>query len=190
MAKQSQSRNSACTVCGKTPPFDGGTRCQRLDCGLVNWANEPVAFVPIHPKTGPLWANTVPSLDCDRPQHYDVMPLYRHVVSERLPSSAKAPYQPMTEEQLDARYDEIVAKYPNGLTFKQFVQIALESADEDGRIYPHPVGTWMDRQSLMMRMFFDGFVCRRARRNEPGPWYITDKGREYVASLSSERDLR
>lgn len=30
---------------------------------------EPVAFVPIHPRTGPLWANTVPSLDNDRPSY-------------------------------------------------------------------------------------------------------------------------
>jgi hypothetical protein len=29
---------SACKVCGRTPPFPGGTRCQRLDCGLINWS--------------------------------------------------------------------------------------------------------------------------------------------------------
>lgn len=27
-----------CKVCGKTPPFPGGTRCQRTDCGLIEWA--------------------------------------------------------------------------------------------------------------------------------------------------------
>lgn len=30
---------STCKVCGKTPPFKGGTRCQRLDCGLIEWAS-------------------------------------------------------------------------------------------------------------------------------------------------------
>ncbi|MDO8706725.1 MAG: hypothetical protein Q7J84_17485 [Sulfuricaulis sp.] len=28
----------SCGVCGKTPPFSGGTRCQRTDCGLIEWA--------------------------------------------------------------------------------------------------------------------------------------------------------
>jgi hypothetical protein len=37
---------------------------------------EPVAWVPVHPKSGPLWANTVASMDSDRPQHYPLMPLY------------------------------------------------------------------------------------------------------------------
>lgn len=36
----------------------------------------PVAWVPVHPRTGPLWANTVASLDADRPASYPVMPLY------------------------------------------------------------------------------------------------------------------
>lgn len=39
--------------------------------------DEPVAFVPVHPRTGPLWANTIPSLDNDRPR-YPVMNLYAH----------------------------------------------------------------------------------------------------------------
>lgn len=27
-----------CSKCGKTPPFPGGTRCQDLQCPLINWA--------------------------------------------------------------------------------------------------------------------------------------------------------
>lgn len=38
----------------------------------------PVAYVPIHPRNGPLWANTVPTLESDRPANYEVMPLYAH----------------------------------------------------------------------------------------------------------------
>jgi hypothetical protein len=37
---------------------------------------QPVAYVPIHPRTGPLWANTVPTLESERPSHYPVMALY------------------------------------------------------------------------------------------------------------------
>lgn len=32
---------SACKVCGATPPFHGGTRCQRIDCGLIEWTRTP-----------------------------------------------------------------------------------------------------------------------------------------------------
>lgn len=35
-----------------------------------------VAYVPIHPRNGPLWANTVPTLESERPSHYPTMPLY------------------------------------------------------------------------------------------------------------------
>jgi hypothetical protein len=41
-------------------------------------AGEAVAYVPVHPRNGPLWANTVPSLDNDRPQHYPVRELFFH----------------------------------------------------------------------------------------------------------------
>jgi hypothetical protein len=37
---------------------------------------QPVAYVPVHPRTGALWANTVPTLDSERPAHYPVMALY------------------------------------------------------------------------------------------------------------------
>lgn len=37
---------------------------------------EPDAYVPIHPRNGPLWANTVTSLDTDRPKSYPVQPVY------------------------------------------------------------------------------------------------------------------
>jgi hypothetical protein len=45
----------------------------------------PVAYVPIHPRTGPLWANTVRSLDDDRPKHYPVMALYAVPLSSGTP---------------------------------------------------------------------------------------------------------
>ena len=40
-----------CSKCGKTPPFKGGTRCQDLQCPLINWASsashEPTLVQPI-----------------------------------------------------------------------------------------------------------------------------------------------
>jgi hypothetical protein len=39
----------------------------------------PVAFVPVHPKNGPLWANTTAIPNSENvPQHYPLMPLYDH----------------------------------------------------------------------------------------------------------------
>lgn len=36
----------------------------------------PAAWVPIHPRNGPLWANAITSLDADHPAHYELMPVY------------------------------------------------------------------------------------------------------------------
>jgi hypothetical protein len=36
----------------------------------------PAAYVPVHPINGPLWANTIASLDSDHPRSYELMPLY------------------------------------------------------------------------------------------------------------------
>lgn len=44
---------------------------------------QPVAYVPIHPRYGPLWANTVPTLESERPSHYPVMALYARAHSLR-----------------------------------------------------------------------------------------------------------
>lgn len=35
----------------------------------------PAAYVPIHPRNGPLWASTIPSLDRDHPS-YEMRPVY------------------------------------------------------------------------------------------------------------------
>lgn len=37
---------------------------------------EPVAYVPIHPRLGPLWPNTIPTKDCEHPAHYPLRPVY------------------------------------------------------------------------------------------------------------------
>lgn len=42
---------------------------------------QPVAYVPIHPRTGPLWANTIPTLESERPAHYPLMALYAEPAS-------------------------------------------------------------------------------------------------------------
>ena len=39
-------------------------------------AQEPVAWVPIHPRTGPLWSMATGSPDPERLPHYPLVPLY------------------------------------------------------------------------------------------------------------------
>lgn len=55
------------------------TRADLMQAGatkIIEGNCEPVAHVPIHPRNGPLWANTVARLDVgDRPQHYPTRPL-------------------------------------------------------------------------------------------------------------------
>jgi hypothetical protein len=48
---------------------------------------KPVAWVPLHPRTGPLWANTTANLELDRPI-YPLMALY----ASPLPADATGPY--------------------------------------------------------------------------------------------------
>lgn len=87
-----------------------------------------------------------------------------------------------TQSELDARHDEIVARYPGGLTYKQWRRIALESAREDDVVHPHPVGDFSVRTSLMIKLLLEGYVERRCRPDEVGPWYITKAGRAFLAS--------
>lgn len=89
-----------------------------------------------------------------------------------------------TEEELDRRHAEIVAKYPGGLTPKQYRKVVLESADEDGRLYPHSLSSFFDQTSLLLGMYMDDLITRRGRHNEPGSWYITDKGREALTQMT------
>lgn len=48
-----------CVLCGTPPPVA-----------------TPIAWVPIHPRIGPLWANTITSMESDHPRSYEMMPLY------------------------------------------------------------------------------------------------------------------
>jgi hypothetical protein len=42
-------------------------------------SSEPVAFVPIHPRNGPLWSDTLPAdSEVERSNHYERMALYAH----------------------------------------------------------------------------------------------------------------
>lgn len=45
-------------------------------CSVSPPSPEPVAWVPVHPRTGPLWSMTMKTENRDVLPHYDLMPLY------------------------------------------------------------------------------------------------------------------
>lgn len=70
-------------------------------------AREPDAYVPIHPRNGPLWASTVTSLDADRPKSYPVKPVY-------LGAPADAG-EALTEDDVERQYDSTGIHIGSGL---------------------------------------------------------------------------
>jgi hypothetical protein len=85
-----------------------------------------------------------------------------------------------TADELDRRHEEVVARFPGGLTREQFQLVTLESADDDGRVYPHSVADWFAQQSLLMGMWMEGLIDHRDGPHKPFRWLITDKGREWL----------
>jgi hypothetical protein len=77
----------------------------------------------------------------------------------------------------DERHADVVARFPGGLTPIQFRMLTLESADADGKLDPPSLADWFAAQSILMGLWMDGLIERRCRRNESGPWFITEKGK-------------
>jgi hypothetical protein len=71
------------------------------------------------------------------------------------------------------RHEDVVRRYPGGLTPAQFRDETLASADEDGKLDPPALADWFKQQSLLMKMWMDGLIERRCRRDEAGPWYLS-----------------
>jgi hypothetical protein len=85
----------------------------------------------------------------------------------------------------DARHEVVKALFPGGLTPQQYRMVALASTDADGRVDPPAIADWFRQQSLLMGMFIGGEITRKCRRDEPGPWFITDKGRAALKTLEA-----
>lgn len=91
-----------------------------------------------------------------------------------------------TPEELDRMHDDVVRRYPGGLTPLQFRIVTLESADENGKVYPHSVADWFRRQSMLFAMSWkEGLIESKNRHDEPYDWRITDKGREWLAEQTA-----
>lgn len=88
-----------------------------------------------------------------------------------------------SSEELDKMHDAVVARFPESMTPHQFKIVTLESADEDGRLYPHSIADWFLQQSLLTGMWMLENLIEPGWRghHEPMWWKITNTGRAWLA---------
>jgi hypothetical protein len=95
-----------------------------------------------------------------------------------------------TKAELDAMHAAIVARFPDGLTPRQYRRVILESADANGRVWPHSVDVPEEplyRQSMLLRMWWEDLLAHlddgsgRPWMHQPARYKITDKGRKWLA---------
>lgn len=89
-----------------------------------------------------------------------------------------------TAEELDRMHDDVVRRFPSGLTPDQFRLVTLESADEDGKVYPHSIADVLLQHSMLLHMAVkDGLIDNRGGGyNKPYDWHITQKGRDWLGA--------
>ena len=77
----------------------------------------------------------------------------------------------------DERHDFVVRTFPGGLSGLEFAALTLLSADDDEMVDPPSVGDFFQRTGMILRLWMDGLIERRCRRDEVGPYYLAAKGR-------------
>lgn len=78
------------------------------------------------------------------------------------------------------RHEDVVRRYPGGLSPAQFRHEALASADEDGKLAPPALADWWTRTSLLIGMYMEGLIEQRGpgrAYERTGPYYLTEAGR-------------
>lgn len=108
-------------------------------------------------------------------------------VSPQPPQEQVSAQAVRTAEELDRMHDAVVARFPGGLTPKQFAIVTLESADEDGRVYPHAVADFFKKHSMLITMCHIEGLLEPGwhRHDQPMWWKITQKGREWLAAQTN-----
>lgn len=79
------------------------------------------------------------------------------------------------------RHEDVVRRYPGGLTPAQFRHETLASADEDGKLDPPDLADQWARKSLLIGMYMEGLIEQRGpgkrAYERSGPYYLTEAGR-------------
>jgi hypothetical protein len=93
-----------------------------------------------------------------------------------------------THEQRDSRHEEVMRRFPGGLSWEQFVYCTLESARDETDLVeiPSVTGNIFDLHSNELRMLMDGLIMHREGPYAPIRWRITPKGREMLAQLKEK----
>lgn len=92
----------------------------------------------------------------------------------------------LSEAELDARHEAAVARFPGGMTPAQYRRVVLESADENGRVYPHSLADYFLQMSLLMGMMMDGLIQHRGGYHVPFDWHITETGRSALTRETTD----
>lgn len=76
----------------------------------------------------------------------------------------------------------MMREHKGGISSEQYKKFVLSTADNDGRLYPPPLGDGFARYSILMGMVIvDKTVDIRSRHDEPIRWYINRKGQAEVS---------
>lgn len=88
-----------------------------------------------------------------------------------------------SESEIDALHEKIVERFPDGLNYEQFKIVTLETADEDGRVYPPPL-VEMNTFRMVLKMALDGLLTYRGTHHTPyvPNHFISAKGRDWIAA--------
>ncbi len=97
-----------------------------------------------------------------------------------------------SDAERDQMHDDVVARFPGGLSVDQFRLVTLESAndEEGGLVYPPSItspGNPLIHYSLLISMSFDGLLGHwddhsgRPYLHQPARYCITAKGRSWLA---------
>ena len=141
-----------CKVCGKIPPFPGGTRCQRTDCGLIEWSASPP---PLPQVPEPEWLARY--RQSARPDHqacardYDTLRAAFEQVREDVDSMTKMcdayaiENQRISDERdrLAAELDAMKAAVRDFDKSTQWMQVEFDIAEESGEL-----GFWPEGESI------------------------------------------
>lgn len=88
----------------------------------------------------------------------------------------------------DERHEDVLRRYPAGLTVEQFRHETLMSADADGKLDPPSITDGLTREGLLICMSIDGLI--KNYKNpvmHPGDWRITDEGRAAIQKATKEQ---
>ena len=94
----------------------------------------------------------------------------------------------LSDAEIDKLHADIRDRYPDGLNYEQFKRVTLESADEDGRVYP-PELTGFGTFQMILKMSLDGLLQYRGTHQTPylPNHFITDLGRSALAQSEDAR---